>query len=261
MALRGTCSRSCPVDASMIAVVIAVAIGTVAFIVLWRELAAGNRPRRLSKTGWTAAVALTVTLAVMAGSGRLHWLAALFAGALPLLRWILGLVLGPLIGQFIRSRMQGAHTSRPGNDGPSTSTVATDELRMTLMHDSGEMDGEILAGAFAGKRLSSLDLAAIRTLYGELRNADSLQLLEAYLDRRFPGWSDEHTERARPSADRDMDKEQALAVLGLPSGASKEEIVDAHRRLMQKLHPDRGGSDYLAATLNLAKRVLLGDGP
>lgn len=245
----------------MIAVVIGVLIGAAAFLVLWRELASGNRPRRLSKAGWTAAVVLAVTLAVMAGSGRLHWLAALFAGALPFVRWALGLVLGPLIGHFIRSRIQGASAPPPGNGGgPSTSTVATDELRMTLVHDSGDMDGEILVGPFAGKRLSSLDLAALRTLHGELGKADSLQLLEAYLDRRFPGWSDEDTERQRPSADREMDKDQALAVLGLSSGASKEEIVDAHRRLMQKLHPDRGGSDYLAATLNLAKRVLLGNG-
>ena len=131
---------------------------------------------------------------------------------------------------------------------------------MTLVHDSGDMDGEVLAGTLAGKRLSSLDLAALRLLHGELGNADSLQLLEAYLDRRFPGWSDEATKRQRPSAAREMDKEQAFAVLGLSSGASKEEIVEAHRRLMQKLHPDRGGSDYLAATLNLAKRVLLGKG-
>ena len=244
----------------MIAVVIGVVIGAAAFLVLWRELASGNRPRRLSKTGWTAAVVLAVTLAVMAGSGRLHWLAALFAGALPFVRWALGLILGPLIGHFIRSRMHGAGTPPPGNTGPSTSTVATDELRMTLEHDSGDMDGEVLAGTFAGKRLSSLDLAALQSLHGELGKADSLQLLEAYLDRRFPGWSAEDTERQRPSADRDMDKDQALAVLGLSSGASKEEIVDAHRRLMQKLHPDRGGSDYLAATLNLAKRVLLGNG-
>ena len=244
----------------MIAVVIAVVIGAGAFMVLWRELASGNRPRRLSKAGWTAAVVLGVTLAVMAGSGRLHWLAALFAGALPFLRWAMSLVLGPLIGHIIRSRMQGANTPPPGDGGPSTSTVATDELRMTLVHDSGDMDGEVLVGSLAGKRLSSLNLAALRTLHGELGKTDSLQLLEAYLDRRFPGWSDEDTGRQRPSADREMDKEQALAVLGLSPGASKEEIVDAHRRLMQKLHPDRGGSDYLAATLNLAKRVLLGDG-
>ena len=243
----------------MVTVLIGVVIGAIAFMVLWRELAAKNRPRRVSKLAWSAAIVLAATLALMAATGRLHWIAALFAGALPFLRWVLGFVAGPAISYFLRSRMQGAQAPPPGSaGGPSTSTVSTDELRMTLVHDSGEMDGEILTGPFAGQRLSSLDLAALRTLHGELGAADSLQLLEAYLDRRFPGWSDEATRRRPASAERDMDREQALAVLGLPSGATKEQIVDAHRRLMQKLHPDRGGSDYLAATLNLAKRVLLG---
>lgn len=244
----------------MITVLIAVAAGVVAFIVLWRDLTAKNRPRGLSKHGWTAAVVLGVTLGLLAASGRLHWLAAVFAGALPFLRWTLGLVAGPMISHFIRSRMRDANAPPPGNGGPSTSTVSTDELRMTLIHETGEMDGEVLTGTFVGQRLSSLDIAALRTLHRELVAADSAQLLEAYLDRRFPGWSDEATERQPPSTEREMDREQALAVLGLASDASKEEIVDAHRRLMQKLHPDRGGSDYLAATLNLAKQVLLGKG-
>jgi curved DNA-binding protein CbpA len=46
-------------------------------------------------------------------------------------------------------------------------------------------------------------------------------------------------------------------VLGLKSGATREEIVDAHRKLISKLHPDKGGSDYLAAQINLAKKVLI----
>ena len=57
-----------------------------------------------------------------------------------------------------------------------------------------------------------------------------------------------------------MDEGQALAVLGLDDAASKDDILAAHRRLMQKLHPDRGGTDYLAATLNKAKDVLLARG-
>lgn len=244
----------------MILFAVALTACAVAFVVLWRELASGNQPRRISKPAWTAAAVLGTALAVLAGSGRLHWLAALFTGSLPFLRWILGLVAGPLIGHFIRSRMRPGNASPSGAGGPAASTVSTADLRMTLAHDSGDMDGEVLNGPCAGQRLSNLDLATLKTLHAELESADSLQLLEAYLDRRFPGWSEHKTERTPPTGDGKMDREQALAVLGLASGATRDEIVDAHRRLMQKLHPDRGGSDYLAATLNLAKRVLLGKG-
>ena len=54
-----------------------------------------------------------------------------------------------------------------------------------------------------------------------------------------------------------MSKAQAYEVLGLTMGATKSEIIQAHRKLIQKNHPDRGGSDYIAAQINLAKKVLL----
>jgi DnaJ homolog subfamily C member 19 len=55
-----------------------------------------------------------------------------------------------------------------------------------------------------------------------------------------------------------MDRAQALAVLGLAEDASETEIVAAHRRLITGLHPDQGGSDYLASQINEARDVLLG---
>jgi MFS family permease len=55
----------------------------------------------------------------------------------------------------------------------------------------------------------------------------------------------------------DMSRTLALEILGLDEGATREDIIEAHRRLIQKLHPDRGGNDYLASQINLAKSVLL----
>lgn len=136
---------------------------------------------------------------------------------------------------------------------------------MRLDHDSGEMNGEISAGRFAGARLSALDLDDLRTLLGEVADdADSLTLLETYLERRYPGWrdkdGDERAKRAqtgRTGAAGPMSLEEAREVLGVPAGASIAQIRAAHRKLMKNVHPDQGGSTYLAAKLNEARDLLI----
>jgi DnaJ-domain-containing protein 1 len=113
-----------------------------------------------------------------------------------------------------------------------------------------------------GRRLSELGLDQLLDLLTLCRSADaqSAAVVEAYLDRdRGDAWR-EHAqgqETVPPGAGADMTKDEALAILGLPKGASEDAIRDAHRRLMQRFHPDRGGSDYLAAKINEAKRLLL----
>lgn len=237
--------------------VIAALIGTIAFAMLWKELAAKNRPKKLSKLAAGAAAALLSVLLLLTATGRLHWIAAVFAGLLPFVRWAIGLFAGPLIGNWMRGAFFGRQAPAAGPSAPPRmSTVATDDLRMTLDHESGEMTGEALTGSLAGQALAALELEAILPWRAELANADSVQLLDAYLDRRFPDWREPPRGEAPPRGS--MDAAQALAVLGLEAGASEKEIVAAHRRLMQKLHPDRGGTDYLAATLNQAKAVLTG---
>ncbi len=156
----------------------------------------------------------------------------------------------------------GSARKSPGQ----ASRVRTDRLEMELDHDSGRMDGKVLTGRFAGRALSSLTDREAFELLDELQTegAQEAPLVEAYLDWRLPGWRDQGDEksakeeapRGRPRASR-MSVEEAYAVLGLEKGASEDDIRHAHRRLMMKMHPDQGGSTYLAARINEAKEVLL----
>jgi hypothetical protein len=144
-----------------------------------------------------------------------------------------------------------------------TSRVATEHLEVELDHDSGEIKGRVLKGFFAGRDFEDLAPVELAHLWQDCRFADpqSAQIVEAYLDRVHPTWR-EDLARAEgehaAGADGRMTREQALEVLGLKPGASEDDIRRAHRELMMKLHPDRGGSTFLAAKINEAKEVLLG---
>jgi hypothetical protein len=142
------------------------------------------------------------------------------------------------------------------------SRVRTAFLEMELDHDTGAMRGRVIAGPHQGSGLDALDPATLIGLLGEI-DGDSRDLLAAYLDRRQPGWR-EHAQgdaaagRGRRSAQSGkMTEEEAYQILGIQPGASAEDISRAHRSLMKKLHPDQGGSTYLAARVNEAKDVLL----
>jgi DnaJ-domain-containing protein 1 len=90
----------------------------------------------------------------------------------------------------------------------------------------------------------------------------SAALLESYLDRRFPAWR-QHAQRdaagrqRRAATSTEMTEQEAYQILGLQPGAGRDEIGRAHRALMKKLHPDQGGTTYLAARVNEAKDTLL----
>jgi hypothetical protein len=139
------------------------------------------------------------------------------------------------------------------------SRVRSAYLEMELDHDSGTMRGRIIAGSRQGTVLEALD---VRTLAGLLDEFDeeSRALLVAYLDRRDAGWSEyaqgyANAGRAAPSSGK-MTEQEAYQILGVQPGASAEAITHAHRTLMKKLHPDQGGSNYLAARVNEAKEIL-----
>ncbi|WP_413772183.1 MULTISPECIES: DnaJ domain-containing protein [Marinobacter] len=160
--------------------------------------------------------------------------------------------------------MAGGTKAKSGNQ----SHVSSDILEMTLDHDSGTMSGKIIKGPMEGRELADLSETEFLELlrYCRGQDEDSARLLETYLDRRFgDSWRADDAAASENDQSGDngntsgpLNESEALDILGLEPGASREEIIKAHRRMMQKLHPDHGGSNYLAARINEAKECLLG---
>jgi hypothetical protein len=220
----------------------------------------GANPASVAKVlRWGLAIVAGLVLFFFFLRGNLGLLLAVLAGAVPmisaaLLQW---------------RRAKAGRGPSPGQQ----SALHTDFLDMTLDHDSGEMTGRVSRGAYAGARLEDLELGQLLALWGELRaqDAQSAAVLEAYLDRR-------HGEAWREAAEAGgargsegsggasgagspgggaMSEAEALEILGLEKNPTRAAVNEAHRRLMQKVHPDHGGSNYLASKINEAKDLLL----
>jgi hypothetical protein len=202
-----------------------------------RGLALGAR-----KAGGVAALAGAAFLLVR---GNLSFALPLGITGLGLLGWI------PWPAAF------GQRTQKSSGQ---VSRVRSTFLEMELDHDSGTMRGKVIAGPKSGAALEALDLPTVVALLAEV-DEESRALLTAYLDRRNPGWRESSDDGAsagdvrRPTGK--MAEEEAYQILGVTPGASADEIGRAHRSLMKKLHPDQGGSTYLAARVNEAKDVLI----
>jgi len=228
-------------------------------VVAWvwlRNQPPGHQKPAILKLVSIAGILMAVVLAV---TGRLQVLLGLLIFLFPLLRRVLpSLLMGRMSGS-------GEASAKPGNQ----SHVSSDILNMTLDHDSGTMSGEILKGPMAGRALADLGEGEFIELlqYCRDHDEDSARLLETYLDRRFgdswrtddPAGDDSagESEPENSGSGGALTESEALDILGLEAGASRDEIIQAHRRVMQKNHPDRGGSNYLAARVNEAKERLL----
>ncbi|HXK54085.1 MAG TPA: molecular chaperone DnaJ [Hyphomicrobiales bacterium] len=183
-------------------------------------------------------------------------------------RWTLALPLAVFAASMLlRGGMSGAGWPGMGGTRKSAgqaSRVRARFLEMTLDHDSGEMNGSIREGAQAGADLADLDEDELKALAKEIAgDPESTALLEAWLDRYHPDWQDwaDMTQRktggGASGAGGAMSAEEAREILGVGAGADARQIRAAHRRLMKGLHPDQGGSTYLAAKLNEARDLLL----
>lgn len=215
-------------------------------------------PRQNRLLFFLTAAFLVISVLVVMGRLPIHFILAPIGAAFAFLLRMLPTLLRLLpMWQMIKSR---AASARPRGQGQS-STIRTEFLAMQLQHDNGDMDGLVLKGIHSQKRLSSLSLDQLMELYAECSSdADSAQVLEAYIDRTHADWREKtnQTGQQQEIADESvMTRELALEILGLSDSVTRQQLIKVHRNLMQKMHPDRGGSDYLAKKINTAKDFLL----
>ncbi len=147
--------------------------------------------------------------------------------------------------------------------GSRTSRLTSPVLEIDVDHGTGAMTGRVIAGRYAGRDLAGLSETELSSLRADISgDALSRSLLEEYLHRRSSGGRHHRQGDAQPgrrgtAGDGPMGPDEAYQILGLQPNAGPEEIRRAHRALMKKLHPDQGGSTYLASRVNQAKDILL----
>ncbi len=223
-----------------------------------------KNPRQFTKkfAYWLAGFVI-VLLVLAAITGRLHWLYALIAGLVPMLGRAVSLLRFLPLLKSVQAAFGAARTNGKPSQG-QRSSVENRFFKMELDHDSGEISGVILEGEYSGHALSDLDLEQLKALFAHCISVDqeSASLLAAYLDSKYgKDWRGADSEAGGHSENgsmrEDMSRAEALDILGLQDPVTEKEIVQAHRQLIQKFHPDRGGSNYLAAKINMAKDLLL----
>jgi hypothetical protein len=209
----------------------------------WYGKASPGRRNQAIKTGLLYFVAGALLLLVI--TGRIPVIFAAISAAVPILHRLLayrGLI--GTIGRFAGEKF-----------GPTSFTtlwliVEYDMARRTL-------DGNIIRGQFEGRKLSQLSAPELDELLQEVReDFQSRAAVNAFI-MASKGQSYKQNSQPPSNADGKMSASQAYEILDLQANATDDEVKQAHKRLMQKLHPDRGGSSYLAAQINAAKDTLL----
>ncbi len=230
-------------------------IALLAGLLLTGRWYASAHPRSVIKVlKWTLVGSVVLIAGFFFVTGRLGWAIATLPALIP---WFFRV---RSIARMAKTFSRMSQTTENSFRG-QISEVETRYLRMILDHDTGSMTGEVLTGDYAGRRVEEM---AFEQLIGLLKvcrqdEKESARLIEAYLDREFDNWREQARSHGScgPFPGGDMERAEALQVLGLQDGASEYDIREAHRHLIAGMHPDHGGSDYLAAQINHAKDVLL----
>ena len=192
-------------------------------------------------------------------SGRLTWA---FAALPALLPWFFRLrTLARAAKTFSRMRQSNGAGFSSQSTGRN-SNIETQYLRMCLNNDTGVMNGKVRTGPYTGQFLDNMSLQNLIQLRQlcEKDDPESCRVLDVYLDRCHPDWREENSETSESSNSprtSSMSRAEAIQILGLRKGFTDSDIKQAHRRLISGIHPDHGGSNFLAAQINQAKDVLL----
>lgn len=244
-----------PSDPRMVVILMWIMLGAGAIVTgffLIRRLAGRSgtaAPRALAEA---AVIAGIILVAILVWAGRLQSVWLLYISPLPM----------AAIGYMAWEKFSPGHGARK-----SKSRIGTAYLKMVLDHDVGLFDGKVIKGVYRGMVLSAMTLEELRLLQVEVSSdPDSVNVLNAYLDHAHAGarrndsagadanGNDRQTHQQTNDA---MSEEEARNLLGLSKGASAVDIKASHRRLIKQVHPDHGGTDYLAYKINEAKNLLL----
>ncbi len=216
----------------------------------YRRLPAQKRKQWLVKVGVGLFVAVML-LAVL--TGRMHWLGGVLAALVGFAKFGFHFILRAL--PFLRFL---------GNQGFSSPVFSTEFLKVKLELGRNSISGMVIKGPYKDSPLESLSDEQLAELEQHYKNLDnrSYFLIRVIRQRMGGSYQQSGNQQQDYSAVNDPSVDEALQILGLEDYLGKELpekdiVVKAHRRLMQKLHPDHGGNDYLASRVNVAKEIVL----
>lgn len=232
----------------LVFIIAVLVVGWLLYKLYFRQMVAEGKAGKIK----IALIVLGLIFMLMAVTGRAHGMFAIIGAAMTQVMRVL-----PLLIRFFPQVRQMLDGQSPFS-GDSKSTIRSQTIIMTVQLSNGSMEGQVVAGEFSGRNLRELNAeeTALLLQWCQQHDKEAARLLLAYL-ARTGGRSYKDEAQNSPPDDSKPGRNEALEILGLADGATRKDVVEAHRRLMNRMHPDKGGSNYLAAKINAAKETLL----